>query len=79
MSLSSSCDICEGSDYNSGKGGNRCEEFNSVMLTIARYNSMLIYSANDVMSKCYYTCVIGLSFLNGFIMPLTRIFGGLTF
>jgi hypothetical protein len=27
MWLSSSCDVCEGSDYNSAKEGNHCEEF----------------------------------------------------
>jgi hypothetical protein len=42
------------------------------MLTLARFNAMFIYSANDVTSKCYYTSVISF-LLNGFITLLRRV------
>jgi hypothetical protein len=39
------------------------------MSTLARINAMFIYSANDVMSKCYFTSVISF-LLNGFLTLL---------
>jgi hypothetical protein len=38
MWLSSSCDVFEGSDYNSAKGGNHCEEFD--VLDVSKWSSM---------------------------------------
>jgi hypothetical protein len=37
----------------------------NVTLTLARFNAMFMYDANDVTLKCYYTSVISF-LLNGF-------------
>jgi hypothetical protein len=41
----------------------------SVTLTLARFNAIFIYDANDITSKCYYTSVISF-LLHGFITLL---------
>jgi hypothetical protein len=43
----------------------------SVTLTLARFNAIFLYSANDVTSKCYYNSVISF-LLNGFSTLLRR-------